>query len=89
MCIRDSFLYRMYVDPTASPGKDALDWRFHLVWILPLAVVAFSPWIFHPYIVGGRDLPTRRSRTSQSAPDAAPIAAEPPEWAATRRRGAA
>jgi hypothetical protein len=83
------FLYRMYIDPTASPGKDAMDWRFHLVWILPLMVVAFSPWIFHPYIVGGRDLPQRRSRTSPSASPVAPTEAEPPEWAATRRRGAA
>jgi hypothetical protein len=83
------FAYRMYVDPSDSTAKDAMDWRFHLVWLIPLAIVAFSPWIFHPYIVGGRDLPPRRSRTPQSAPAQAPIAAEPPEWAAARRRGAA
>jgi hypothetical protein len=83
------FVYRMYVDPSDSTGKDAMDWRFHLVWLIPLAVVAFSPWIFHPYVVGGRDLPPRRSRASKSAPAATPIPAQSPEWAAARRRGAA
>ncbi len=81
------FAYRMVIDPSDPAAKNWIDWRFHLVWLIPLAVVAFSPWIFHPYIVGGRDLPPRRSRTPQ--PAAAPLATENPEWAAARRRGAA
>lgn len=82
------FAYRMVVDPSDPAEKGWIDWRFHLVWLTPLAVVAFSPWIFHPYIVGGRDLPQRR-RAQQAAPAVAPLAAESPEWAAARRRGAA
>ncbi len=83
------FAYRMVVDPSDPTSTGAIDWRFHLVWLSPLVIVAFSPWIFHPYIVGGRDLPVRRPRASHAAPVAAPIATESPEWAAARRRGAA
>jgi hypothetical protein len=83
------FLYRMYVDPTASPGKDAMDWRFHLVWILPLVVVAFLPVDLPPYIVGGRGPPTTSITDVAIRASRAPTEAEPPEWAAARRRGAA
>jgi hypothetical protein len=82
------FAYRMYVDPTDSTAKDAIDWRFHLVWLMPLFIVAFSPRVFHPYIVGGRDLPVRRSRTSPSSSPAT-VPTDATEWAAARRRGAA
>lgn len=87
------FAYRMYVDPVDPMAQDWIDWRFHLVWLVPLGVVAFAPWIFHPYIVGGRDLPQRRSRAPQPAPASAPAATrvtvDTSEWAAARRRGAA
>lgn len=89
------FAYRMYVDPVDPMAKGWIDWRFHLVWLVPLGVVALAPWIFHPYIVGGRDLPQRRSRAPQPTstpapvPAVAPLAADTPEWAAARRRGAA
>ena len=57
-------IWRIYLDPDASVPTTAIDWRFHLVWLAPLFVVAFSPWIFHPYLVTGRDLPQRRSRVA-------------------------
>ncbi len=82
-------IWRIYLDPAASDPETAIDWRFHLVWLAPLAVVAFSPWVFHPYLVTGRDLPQRRARASHPASVVAPVAPPPPEWAAARRRGAA
>jgi hypothetical protein len=77
-----------YVYPTGAAGHDPMDWRFHLVWFMPLAVVALSPWIFHPYVVTGRDLP-RRARTAKRSEEPPHVAAPTHEWAATRRRGAA
>jgi hypothetical protein len=82
-------LYRFVVDPADPTAKGAIDFRFHLVWLVPLVIVAVSPWVFHPYIVGGRDLPPRRSRTPKPAPAVAHIPADTPDWAAARRRGAA
>jgi hypothetical protein len=82
------FIYHLSVDPAVGTAKHAIDWRYHFVWLHALVVVALAPLIFHPYIVGGRDLRPRRSRTSRSAA-AARIAAESPEWAAARRQGAA
>jgi hypothetical protein len=81
--------WRIYLDPDASVPTTAIDWRFHLVWLAPLFVVAFSPWIFHPYLVTGRDLPQRRSRVATPTGETPDLVPEPPEWAATRRRGAA
>ena len=82
-------IYRLHVDPAVGTAKYAIDWRYHLVWLHPLVVVALAPLIFNPYIVGGRDLRPRRSGKSRSAPAAPRIAAESPEWAAARRQGAA
>jgi len=79
--------YHMYVDPEAG-AKGAIDFRFHLVWLMPLVVVAFAPWMFHPYIVGGRDLP-RRSRAPKPTAALTHLATQTPEWAAERRQGAA
>jgi hypothetical protein len=77
-----------YLSPTGGPGEDPIDWRFHLVWFVPIAVVALSPWVFHPYVVTGRDLP-RRPRPAKRPEDSSHLAAPTPEWAAARRRGAA
>lgn len=82
-------IWRIYLDPEAYVPTTALDWRYHLVWLAPLAVVAFSPWIFHPYLVTGRDLPQRRPRVVKPAEEAPRLVPESPEWAAARRRGAA
>jgi hypothetical protein len=82
-------LYRLYIDPTDPLAKGAIDFRFHFVWLVPLVIVALCPWVFHPYIVGGRDLPPRRSRAPKPATAVAHIGTEAPEWAATGRRGAA
>ncbi len=83
-------LWNFYVTPSSAVADGVMDWRFHLVWFVPLAVVALSPWVFHPYIVTGRDLP-RRPRTPK-LPEEAPriaVATPTPEWAAASRRGAA
>ncbi len=44
------------------PGVEALDWRLHAVWIYPLALTAIAPFIFHPYLMGGPDLPSWLAR---------------------------
>ncbi len=82
-------VWRVYLDPTYGVGPLPIDWRFHLVWVMPLVFAAVSPWVFHPYVVGGRDLPRRRSSSSTRANEAHRIAPQSPEWAATPRRGAA
>lgn len=82
--------WRISVYPELSVDPRPIDWRFHLVWMIPLLVTAFAPWIFHPYIVGGRDLPRRRPRTpirTDPTPQLAPH--DSGTWAAPRRRGAA
>jgi cellulose synthase/poly-beta-1,6-N-acetylglucosamine synthase-like glycosyltransferase len=52
-----------------QPGVEILDWRLHAVWIYPLALCAIAPFIFHPYLMGGPDLPwwlARRRRRDAS-----------------------
>jgi len=39
------------------PSTEILDWRLHAVWMYPLALGAIAPLIFHPYLMGGPDLP--------------------------------
>lgn len=82
--------WRIAVFPELSADPHPIDWRFNLVWMIPLLVTAFAPWIFHPYIVAGRDLPRRRTRApirTDPTPQLAPQ--ETRTWAAARRRGAA
>ena len=38
-------------------GAKSLDWRYQAVWLYPLVLTAIAPFIFHPYLVGGPDLP--------------------------------
>jgi hypothetical protein len=83
------FFYRLQVDPAVGTAMDAIDWRFHFVWMHPLIVVALAPLLFHPYIMGGRDLRPRRPRAPRAVPAATDSGRESPEWAATRRQGAA
>jgi cellulose synthase/poly-beta-1,6-N-acetylglucosamine synthase-like glycosyltransferase len=40
-----------------SSGAAQLDWRFNFVWLYPLLLTALAPFIFHPYLIGGPDLP--------------------------------
>jgi hypothetical protein len=47
------YLYSLPLPAGAKP----LDWRYHLVWVYPLVLTALAPFIFHPYLVGGPDLP--------------------------------
>lgn len=82
-------IWRIYIDPSYGVGPVAVDWRFHLVWLTPLVITALSPWAFHPYIVGGRDLPRRRPSPTMRPGEASCMAQESHEWAATGRRGAA
>jgi cellulose synthase/poly-beta-1,6-N-acetylglucosamine synthase-like glycosyltransferase len=84
--------FYLYSLPPAA-GTALLDWRYHLVWVYPLALNAFAPFIFHPYLVGGPDLQWlahRRRRAVSHAP-AAPITHKPAarrKQAAKRRHGA-
>jgi hypothetical protein len=59
-------------------GTKPLDWRYHAVWLYPLVFNAVAPFVLHPYLVGGPDLPRwlarRRRRGTSHAPS-------------TRRRG--
>jgi hypothetical protein len=81
-------VWNVYLGPSNGPVGVAIVWRFHLVWFMPLAVVALSPWVFHPYVITGRDLP-RRLRTARRPEETSHLAPHTPEWAAARRRGAA
>jgi hypothetical protein len=81
--------WRIYLDPSFGVGTGDFDWRVHFVWLFPLLVAALAPWIFHPYIVGGRDLPRRASQHSLRAGGAPRVAPEPRERVVASRRGAA
>ncbi|MET0280133.1 MAG: glycosyltransferase family 2 protein [Steroidobacteraceae bacterium] len=86
-------LYLYSLPPIA--GAAVLDWRYHAVWLYPLVLNAIAPFIFHPYLVGGPDLPQwlahRRRRVVAHSP-AAPVAhkqtAQRRKQAAARRHGA-
>jgi cellulose synthase/poly-beta-1,6-N-acetylglucosamine synthase-like glycosyltransferase len=43
-------------------GTEFVDWRYHAVWLCPLALTAVAPFVFHPYLVGGPDLPQSLAR---------------------------
>jgi cellulose synthase/poly-beta-1,6-N-acetylglucosamine synthase-like glycosyltransferase len=81
-------LWRFYLNPTFYV-RIGFDSRFHLVWLIPLAITALCPWIFHPYFVAGGDLPMRRSRAPMRAAEAPRFEPQSAEQAATGRRGAA
>src|SRR5690606_36843370 len=64
------YLHSLPLPPDAEP----LDWRYHAVWLYPLVLTAVAPFVFHPYLIGGPDLPRglarRRRRASSHAPTA-------------------
>jgi hypothetical protein len=83
-------VWRLWIYPEVAGELHPVYWPFHLVWMIPLLVTAFAPWVFHPYIIAGRDLPRRRTRTpvrTDPTPQLAPQ--DSAAWAAPRRRGAA
>lgn len=82
-------VWRMYLNPAYGVGPGRLDWRFHFVWLYPLLVTAVAPWIFHPYLMGGRDLPRRRSRSTVGAGGAPVIVPAARDWIAAPPQGAA
>jgi hypothetical protein len=68
--------WRIVYDPTYGVGTE-FDWRFHLVWLVPLVVAALTPWIFHPYLVGGADARFRRQSRAVGASTGAPVGSSP------------
>jgi hypothetical protein len=68
--------WRLYLYTLPLPaGAKPLNWRFHAVWLYPLVLTALAPFIFHPYLVGGPDLPrwlAQRRRVSVSRSSSAP-----------------
>jgi|GEM_PF-1381206 len=70
------------------PDAEPLDWRYHAVWLSPLVLTAVTPFIFHPYLIGGPDVPRRFARRRERFANASP--AEPnlhERDAASRRQG--
>lgn len=63
--------YYLYTLPLPV-GGEPLDWRYHAVWLYPLALNAIAPFIFHPYLMGGPDMPRwlaqRRERQLPATP---------------------
>jgi len=80
--------WQFYLNSLPLPvGGKPLDWRYHAVWLYPLVLTAIAPFILHPYLIGGPDLPLwlarRRGRGARHAPNAPQIH----EQTAARRRG--
>jgi cellulose synthase/poly-beta-1,6-N-acetylglucosamine synthase-like glycosyltransferase len=65
--------WQVYLSSLPKPANDVpMDWRFHFVWLYPLLLTAVAPFIFHPYLIGGPDLPRwlaqrRKLRAGQSS----------------------
>lgn len=82
-------LWRIQLDPSYGVGTGPFDWRFHFVWLYPLVVTALTPLAFHPYLVGGRDLP-RSAPRPRALPRSAELSApKTRKRAASRRQGVA
>ena len=65
--------WQFYLNSLPLPvGAEPLDWRYHAVWLYPLVLTAIAPFVFHPYLVGGPDLPQwlaqRRERGASHPP---------------------
>jgi Glycosyl transferase family group 2 len=81
--------WRIHLDPSYGVGTGPFDWRFHFVWLYPLVVTALTPLAFHPYILGGRDLPRSAQRPRALSRGATRTALKTRKPAASRRQGAA
>jgi cellulose synthase/poly-beta-1,6-N-acetylglucosamine synthase-like glycosyltransferase len=77
--------WRVYLYSLPLPaGDQPLDWRYHALWLCPLVLSAIAPFIFHPYLIGGPDLPRWLAQRRASRPPSAP---KIHEQTAARRRG--
>jgi cellulose synthase/poly-beta-1,6-N-acetylglucosamine synthase-like glycosyltransferase len=79
------YLYSLPLPVGAAP----LDWRYHAVWLYPLALNAVAPFVFHPYLIGGPDLPQWLAQRRRRGAGHAPVAAKIRKKTASRRKEAA
>jgi cellulose synthase/poly-beta-1,6-N-acetylglucosamine synthase-like glycosyltransferase len=77
------YLYSLPLPVGAKP----LDWRYQAVWLYPLALSAVAPFIFHPYLVGGPDLPRWLARRRRRGASHSPSVPKIHEQTASRREG--
>jgi cellulose synthase/poly-beta-1,6-N-acetylglucosamine synthase-like glycosyltransferase len=81
--------WQFYLNSLPLPvGAEPLDWRYHAVWLYPLVLTAIAPFVFHPYLIGGPDLPrwlAQRRERGASHPPVVPKIHN--EQAASRRQG--
>jgi cellulose synthase/poly-beta-1,6-N-acetylglucosamine synthase-like glycosyltransferase len=71
-----------------APGAESPDWRYHFVWVYPLLLNAIAPFIFHPYLVGGPDVPRWLAERRRLGASHSPVAPEIHEQTASSRQGA-
>jgi hypothetical protein len=55
-------LWSAQLGPLLGAIVDPVAWPLHAVWLYPVVVHALAPLAFHPYLVGGPDLPRRLAR---------------------------
>ena len=82
--------WQVYLNSTPpDPKFEPLHWGYHAVWLYPLVLNAFAPFLFHPYLVGGPDLPKRLAKRRTRAASEPLASPKIPKQTAWRRRGAA
>jgi len=77
------YLYSLPLPVGATP----LDWRFQAVWLYPLVLTAVAPFIFHPYLIGGPDLPRWLAQRRKLGANQSPGVPIIPEQTASSREG--
>ena len=83
LAIWQVYLYSLPLPADAKP----LDWRFHAVWLYPLVLNAALPFLFHPYLIGGPDLPQWLAQRRRRGVSHVPIAPQVQEQAASSQQG--
>jgi hypothetical protein len=78
------YLYSLPLPVGATP----LDWRFQAVWLYPLVLTAVAPFIFHPYLIGGPDLPRWLAQRRKLGANPSPGVPIIPDQSASSREGA-
>jgi hypothetical protein len=79
--------FHLYSLPT-SLGIEPPDWRYHFVWIYPLLLNAVAPFIFHPYLIGGPDVPRWLAERRKLGASHSPVAPEIQTQTASSQQGA-